>query len=342
LRVLELPQTEQSRAPLPAPEKALELYRTMRRIREFEDRVYDWFQAGRIPGTVHQYQGQEAVAAGVCGHLAREDYLTSTHRPHGHAIAKGIPLTEIAAELFGSPAGCCRGHGGSMHMGSPEYGMPPASAIVAGGVSIAVGMGISCQMLWPGRVVASFFGDGAFNNGAFHEGANMCAIWELPVVLVCENNFFGASTHITLVNKVLPLSERARSYGMPAETIDGNDVFAVFEAAGRAVARARARAREGPSFLECLTYRRCGHSRRDQNKYRKFDYQEEEAHWLSRDPLELARKRLMREGLAAQSELETIDRAVASEVQEALDYGEQAPRPQGEEALRHVFWEEGE
>jgi pyruvate dehydrogenase E1 component alpha subunit len=326
---------ERPAAPLPERETAIELYRTMRRIRQFEDRVHQYFQAGRIPGTVHQYQGQEAVAAGVCGHLRRADYITSTHRPHGHAIAKGIPLTEMAAELFGKSEGCCRGHGGSMHMGSPEYGMPPASAIVAGGVPIAAGLGLGCRLSKPGTVVACFFGDGAFNNGAFHEGVNLCAIWDLPVVLVCENNFYAASTHVTLANKIPCLAERARSYGLPAETVDGNDVFAVYEAAGRAVARARAD--EGPSFLECLTYRRCGHSRRDQNQYRD---KEEEKLWLGRDPLDLARARLLQEAVVTPADLEAIDGAAAAEVQAALDYGEQAPPPEGEEALRHVFREE--
>ena len=319
-------------AALPERDTAIGLYRTMRRIREFEDRVFAYFQAGRIPGTVHQCQGQEAPPTGVCAHLQRTDYITGTHRPHGHAIAKGIPLTEMAAELFGSHLGCCRGYGGSMHMGSADYGMPPASAIVAGGVPIAVGLGLGCRMLHPDRVATCFFGDGAFNNGAFHEGANMCAIWELPVVLVCENNFYGASTHVTLVNKIPRLAERARSYGLPAETVDGNDVFAVYEAAGRAVARARAG--EGPTFLECLTYRRCGHSRRDQNQYRD---KEEEKLGLARDPLDLARERLLREEAATAGDLAAIDREAAAEVQAALDYGEQAPQPSGEDALCHVF-----
>jgi TPP-dependent pyruvate/acetoin dehydrogenase alpha subunit len=323
--------------PLPEAATAIALYRTMRRIREFEDRVFKYFQAGRIPGTVHQYQGQEAVAAGVCANLRVTDYITSTHRPHGHAIAKGIPLREMAAELFGSTAGCCGGHGGSMHMGSPEYGMPPASAIVAGGVPIAAGIGLGCRMVKPGAAVACFFGDGAFNNGAFHEGANLCAIWGLPVVLVCENNLYAASTHVTLSNKIPRLAERARSYGMPAERVDGNDVFAVYEAAGRAVARARSG--EGPSFVECITYRRCGHSRRDQNTYRN---KQEEAFWLARDPLDIARARLIEEAVATDADLDAIDRAAADEVQAALDYGEQAPQPPGEEALRCVFWEESE
>jgi pyruvate dehydrogenase E1 component alpha subunit len=332
-----LSQLSQPPAPLPDKQMALALYRTMRRIRTFEDMVFRYFQAGRIPGTVHQYQGQEAVAAGVCGRLRPEDYLTSTHRPHGHAIAKGIALREMAAELFGSRLGCCGGHGGSMHMGSAECGMPPASAIVAGGVPIAAGMGLSCKMLKPGTVVACFFGDGAFNNGAFHEGANLCAIWELPVVLVCENNFYAASTHVTLSNKIPRLAERAAAYGMSTETVDGNDVFAVYEAAGRAADRARGGG--GPTFLECLTYRRCGHSRRDQNKYRD---QQEEQFWLARDPLDMARARLTREEAATEQELAVIDQAAAVEVQMALDYGEQAPQPAGEEALRHVFWGEAQ
>jgi len=327
-------QLDRPPAPLPDRATALDLYRVMRRIREFEDRVFQYFQAGRIPGTVHQYQGQEAVAAGVCANLRRTDYITSTHRPHGHALAKGVPPREMAAELYGSAAGCCRGHGGSMHIGSPEYGMPPASAIVAGGVPIAAGIGLSCRMLQPGTVVACFFGDGAFNNGAFHEGANLCAIWDLPVLLVCENNFYGASTHVTSVNKIPRLSQRAASYGMPTETVDGNDVFAVYDAAGHAVARAREGA--GPSFLECLTYRRCGHSRRDQNKYRD---QQEQAFWLARDPLDLARARLLEAGVAAPAELDASDQEAAAEMQSALDCAEQAPQPEGPEALRHVFWE---
>jgi len=320
--------------PMPAADTAVALYRTMRRIRTFEDKVYQYFQEGRIGGTVHQYQGQEAVAAGVCAHLLGSDYITSTHRPHGHAAAKGIPLKAMAAELFGSPLGCCRGYGGSMHMGSAEHGMPPASAIVAGGVPIAVGIGLSCQMLRPGSLVACFFGDGAFNNGAFHEGANMCAIWNLPVVLVCENNLYGASTHVTLVSKIPCLAERASAYGMPTETVDGNDVFAVYAAAAEATQRARSG--EGPSFLECLTYRRCGHSRRDQNKYRD---KEEQEFWMARDPLELACSRLVRDAVTTPQELDAIDEAAKAEVQEALDYGEQAPRPEGPEALRYEFWE---
>jgi len=334
LTAAHLPQSGRP-PPLPERAQALDLYRTMRRIREFEDRVFAYFRAGRIPGTVHQYQGQEAVAAGICGHLLRTDYVTSTHRPHGHAIAKGIPLQEMAAELFGSTLGCCRGYSGSMHMGSPEYGMPPASAIVAGGVPIAAGLGLGCRMLRPGAMVACFFGDGAFNNGAFHEGANLCAIWDLPVILVCENNFYAASTHVTLANKNPRLAERARSYGMPTETVDGNDVFAVYEATGRAAARARGG--DGPTFLECLTYRRCGHSRRDQNKYRD---KQEEQFWLARDPLDLARTRLLDAGVAAPSDFQAIDEATAAEVQAALDHGEQAPQPAGEDALLHVFYEE--
>jgi acetoin:2,6-dichlorophenolindophenol oxidoreductase subunit alpha len=322
-------------APLPDKDTAIGMYRTMRRIRAFEDRLLEYFKQGRVPGTVHQYQGEEAVATGVCAHLSYTDLITSTHRPHGHAIAKGIPLRQIAAELYGSPEGCCHGYGGSMHLGSPDYGMPPASAIVAGGVPIAVGLGISQKLLRPGMAVAAFFGDGGFNNGAFHEGANMCAIWDLPVLLVCENNCYGASTHVCRVNKIAKLSERAKSYGMPTEIVDGNDVFAVYAAAGQALQRARNG--EGPTFLECLTYRRCGHSRSDQNQYRDKDEQE---FWMNRDPLVLARQRLVAEGLCDDAQLDVIDKISVAEVQDALDYAEVAPQPKPEAAIRFVYWEE--
>jgi len=243
----------------------LDLYERMVRIRVFEDEVKFLFLEGSMPGTIHQCQGQEATAVGVCSALAPNDFITSTFRGHGHALAKGLTMPELLFELFGASTGCCRGKGGSMHVGNMDKGMVPGIAIVAGGVPLAAGMGLAFKMQKSGQVVACFFGDGAVAEGAFHEGVNLAAIWSLPVVLVCENNLYGASTRIDKVMKVPSVAARAASYGIRGETVDGNDVLAVYEAAGQAVAECREG--KGPVLLELLTYRRTGHSRRDPCHY---------------------------------------------------------------------------
>ena len=250
-----------------------QLYERMVLIREFEERVKFLFLEGSMPGTIHQCQGQEATAVGVCAALEESDWITSTFRGHGHALAKGLGVQEMMDELYGARTGCSGGKGGSMHMGNMDKGMVPGIAIVAGGIPLATGMALSFRMRTQPHVVACFFGDGAVAEGAFHEGVNMAAIWKLPVIFVCENNLYGASTHVEKVMNDPRISSRAASYGFHGETIDGNDVEAVLEGSRRAVETCRAG--DGPVMLELLTYRQTGHSRRDPRHYQPKEEQTE-------------------------------------------------------------------
>ncbi len=310
----------------------LQLYREMLRIRVFEDRILELFEAGRVPGTVHQYQGQEAVAVGVCAHLRPDDLITSTHRSHGHAIARGLSLREVAAELYGKAAGCCHGKGGSMHLGNFKLGMLPAIAIVAGSVPVAAGLALSQQMLETDRVTVCFFGDGAVATGAFHEGVNLAAVWQLPVVFVCENNRYAASTSFDMTSPVANVADRAQAYGMAATTVDGMDVETVRDAAGRAIVRARAG--EGPTLVECETFRFCGHSRSDRNKYRS---EEEEEQWRARDPIIRQERRLREAGLCTDEALAAIRQEIDAEVADAIAFAEAAEHPTREELWNDVF-----
>ena len=239
----------------------LHLYERMMLIRQFEEGIKFLFLEGVMPGTIHQCQGQEATAVGVCAALRPDDFITSTFRGHGHALAKGLSMQELLNELFGAKTGCCKGKGGSMHVGNMAKGMIPGIAIVAGGIPVAAGMALAFKMQKTDRVAACFFGDGAVAEGAFHEGVNMAAIWNLPVVFVCENNLYGASTHVSKVMRDTNIARRATNYGIRGQQVDGNDVLAVYEAAKKAVDECRAAA--GPVLLELLTYRRTGHSRRE-------------------------------------------------------------------------------
>ena len=280
----------------------LDMYRMMLTIRRFEERCNYLYMQGRIPSTLHLYIGQEAVATGVCAHLRPDDYALSTHRPHGHAIAKGVAPRAIMAELFAKSTGCCRAKGGSMHVGDISVGMVPAIAIVGGNIPIASGLALAAKRLGTDRVAVCFFGDGATNEGAFHEGMNMAAIWDLPVVFVCENNLYAASTSVSVTFKIEDIADRAAAYGMPGVVVDGNDVVAVYEVAGQAIARARRG--EGPTFIECKTYRLCGHSRSDPRTYRS---KEEEAQWEAKDPIPGLGERLKAMDLATDETLATIE-----------------------------------
>ena len=310
----------------------LGLYRQMVLIRQFEERVKYLFLEGVMPGTIHQYQGQEAVAVGVCSALQPEDVITSTHRPHGHALAKGLSAESMMGELFGKVTGCCRGKGGSMHIGDMEKGMVPAIAIVGGGVPIATGVALAFRMRHEPRVAVCFMGDGATNEGAFHEAVNMGAIWALPVVYVIENNRYSASTPIAQTAKVERLAERACAYGIPGVTVDGNDVLAVFEAARTAVARARSG--EGPTLLEAMTYRLTGHSRRDPCLYQPA---EERQQALADEPLGRYAAWLLAQGLADQAALDRVKAEVDEEIEAAVKAAQAAPAPAPEEALDGVF-----
>jgi TPP-dependent pyruvate/acetoin dehydrogenase alpha subunit len=310
----------------------LHLYERIVLIREFEERVKFLFLEGTMPGTIHQCQGQEATAVGVCAALQAGDYITSTFRGHGHALAKGLTVQELLDELFGATTGCCKGKGGSMHMGNMDKGMVPGIAIVAGGIPLAAGMALAFKMRKQPQVVACFFGDGAVAEGAFHEGVNMAAIWDLPVVLVCENNLYGASTHIEKVMKNPKISDRAASYGFRGETVDGNDVLAVLAAAQRAVEECRAG--KGPVLLELLTYRRTGHSRRDACHYQPKD--EREA-WFARDPITRFAEVLLARPDVQQADLDDIKARIETQIQEAVVNAQKAPQPTVANLTEDVF-----
>jgi pyruvate dehydrogenase E1 component alpha subunit len=316
-----------------------ELYRTMRLIRRFEETVNELYMQGRIPSTLHLYIGQEAVATGVCANLRADDFMFSTHRPHGHAIAKGVSPREIMAELFAKATGTCKGKGGSMHVGDMRVNAVPAIAIVGGNVPIAAGTALAAKLQaassppdqgW--RVTACFFGDGAANEGAWHEGLNAAAIWNLPVVYVCENNLYAASTSFKTAFKVERVADRAAAYGMPGVVVDGNDVLAVHAAAREAVLRARRG--QGPTLIECLTYRLCGHSRSDPRTYRT---REEEAEWSTRDPIPNFRASLLANGAADEARLSRIEADVEQAIREAIDFAEASPAPQPRDVYTDVF-----
>jgi TPP-dependent pyruvate/acetoin dehydrogenase alpha subunit/pyruvate/2-oxoglutarate/acetoin dehydrogenase E1 component len=306
----------------------LSLYERMVLIREFEETVKFLFLEGAMPGTIHQCQGQEATAVGVCAALRAEDWITSTFRGHGHALAKGLTPQELLDELFGAETGCCKGRGGSMHVGDMSKGMVPGIAIVAGGIPLAAGMALSFKMRKEDKVVACFFGDGAIAEGAFHEGVNMAAIWNLPVIFVCENNLYGASTHVDLVMKNARISDRAAAYGFRGETVDGNDVLAVLAASRRAVDECRSG--QGPVLLELLTYRRTGHSRRDPCHYQP---KTERELWAQRDPID----RLARKLELSDREREEIQERVQAELTRAVARAKAAPHPKASEITDYVF-----
>ncbi len=310
----------------------LGLYERMVLIREFEEQVKFLFLAGSMPGTIHQSQGQEASAVGVCSALQPDDYITSTHRPHGHALAKGLTPFELLAELFGKASGCCKGKGGSMHIGNIAKGMPPAIAIVAGGIPVATGMALALKMRKRSQVVACFFGDGATSEGAFHEGVNMGAIWNLPVIYACENNQYGASTHISKVTRMKSVADRACGYGIPCQTVDGNDVLAVYEAAHQAAEECRAG--RGPVLLELLTYRTTGHSRRDPCNYQP---PEERRYWAERDPIRTFGENLLAGGVAGQGELDEIHARITQQITSDIERARQEPEPALADLTKDVF-----
>jgi len=310
----------------------LSLYRKMLLIRRFEERVKYLFLEGIMPGTIHQYLGQEAIAVGVCSALNPDDVITSTHRPHGHAIAKGLSVESIMHELFGKTTGCCCGKGGSMHIGDLERGMVPAIAVVGGGVPVATGVALAFKMRKEPRVAVCFTGDGAVNQGAFHEGVNMGAIWSLPVVYVIENNRYSASTPIAQMVRVKKLSERAAAYGIPGVTIDGNDVLEVYETACEAVGRARAGG--GPTLIEAVTYRLTGHSRRDPCNYQP---EEERKQAQQREPVKRLAERLLSGGIADEVMLDRIRQEIDAEIERAVESAMAAPDPAPQDALKGLF-----
>jgi len=313
-------------------EKLIDMFKTMVRIRAFEERVSNEFAAGNIPGAVHLYIGEEAIATGTCANLRPDDYITSTHRGHGHLIAKGGRTDRMMAELYGKKTGYCKGKGGSMHIADPGIGILGANGIVGGGIPIAGGAALSAQMRDTGQVVVCFLGDGASNRGTFHEGVNMAACWNLPVVYIIENNMYAEKTRISDMSRVPNLADRASSYGIPDVTVDGNDVIAVYEAVSEAVARARTG--EGPTLVECKTYRWHGHYEGDPQTYKPKEEVEE---WQKKDPVPAFRKRLIEMGVLAQRDAEKIARDVDEEIEKAVKYARESPFPAPEETLEDVF-----
>lgn len=312
----------------------LGLFERMFLIREFEEQVKFLFLEGSMPGTIHQCQGQEATAVGVCAALRTEDFVTSTHRPHGHALAKGLTPDEMLSELYGRSSGCCKGKGGSMHVGNMDKGMLPAIAIVGGNIPVAAGMALAFKMKKTDQVVACFFGDGATGEGAFHEALNMAAIWNLPVIYVCENNQYGASTAIKDTMRLERVADRGLGCGVPGKQVDGNDVLEVYETAAEAVKRCQAG--EGPIFLELLTYRITGHSRRDPCHYQPDD---EKKAWFEKDPILVFPAALVGSEVCSEQEIDAIRAKVEQEVEAAIERAQQEPEPTLDDLTTDVFAE---
>ncbi len=315
---------------------SISLYRTMQLIRQTEEQLARCHQRGLVHGACHTYVGQEAVATGVCSHLRRDDVVFSTHRGHGHALAKGLPPVELIAELFGRETGCSRGRGGSMHLFAPEIGLMGTSGIVGPCILQAAGAGYSFKLLTTDRVAVAFFGDGAVNNGAFHEGLNMASIWKLPVLFVCENNQFATEVPFQYSSCNPSVASRGAAYGIPGIEVDGNDVLAVAKAAGEAVARARTG--EGPTLIECKTYRTRPHSEgMGDYTYRTRD---EVNAWRERCPIKRLRAELIAKNVATEKEFDGIDAEVQAEVAAASAEAEKSPWPEASAATTHVYSQE--
>jgi TPP-dependent pyruvate/acetoin dehydrogenase alpha subunit len=307
-------------------------FRTMALIRAFETRVSQLYRDGEIPGFVHTSLGQEAVAVGACAALAPDDYLTTTHRGHGHVLAKGADVERMMSELFAKSTGLCRGKGGSMHVADPSIGILGANAIVGAGMPLAVGAALSSKLLGQRRVAVSFFGEGAVNQGSFHESLNLAAIWDLPVVFVCENNVYAEFSDSRKMTRVPSVAERCRGYGVKAETVDGNDVEAVFAVMARAVRQCRDG--EGPVLVEAETYRWHGHYEGDAQPYKPED---EASGWRERDPLIVASARLVEAAVESEDRLAELRAETEAIVEAAVEVARAADPPALEEAYDHVY-----
>jgi pyruvate dehydrogenase E1 component alpha subunit len=312
---------------------ALALYRSMLEMREFEVKVQELYRAGKLPGFVHLYVGQEAVAAGVCAHLTPADLIFSTHRGHGHALAKGVPAREVMAELWGKRTGCSAGRGGSMHMYAPSHGFMGTNGIVGAGLPLATGAALSAQLRASGQVVICFFGDGAVNSGSFHESINFGAIWNLPVVYVCENNLYATEMAFSRATKNTSVASRGAAYGMRAADVDGNDVRAVYDAAGEAIARARAG--DGPTLIECRTYRFVGHHEGDPGT--DYRTREEVEEWKRRCPVVRFREACLQSGCMVAADVERVSREVEKWLDDAVRFAAASPEPLADTVLDHVY-----
>jgi pyruvate dehydrogenase E1 component alpha subunit len=307
-------------------------YKKMLELRLFELKVQELYRNGRLPGFVQLYVGEEAVAVGVCSNLETADLIFSTHRGHGHALAKGVPAEVVLAELWGKTTGSSGGRGGSMHMYAPEYGFMGTNGIVGAPIPLATGAALSAKLRKRGQVVVCFFGDGAVNSGSFHESVNMGSVWDLPIVYVCENNLYATEMAFQRATKNTSVASRAAAYGMSGVAVDGQDVVAVHEAAQAAISRARKDG--GPTLIECKTYRYVGHHEGDPGTdYRTRDEVQE---WKRKDPVKLARKRLLDSGVE-ESKLQAIDLEVEQLIDQAVEFAEKSPEPAAASVNDHVF-----
>jgi pyruvate dehydrogenase E1 component alpha subunit len=311
------------------------LYKKMVEIRLFEEKVQDLYARGLVPGSVHLYIGQEAVAAGVCAHLRREDYITSTHRGHGHLIAKGAELRYMMAELFGRKTGYCKGKGGSMHIADIDLGILGSNGIAGGGIPLAVGAGLSSKMRATDQVTVCFFGDGASNNGTFHEGLNFASVHRLPVVFICENNLYGISVSQKQHQAIQDISIRSVAYNMPGITIDGNDVLAVYQTSGKSIERARAG--KGPTLVECKTYRWRGHYEGDPNQGRRYRTMEEIQAWIKRCPIKRFEEKLIKEKVLNKNKIKHIREGIEKKIEAAVDFAKESPLPDPQDIFEDVY-----
>jgi pyruvate dehydrogenase E1 component alpha subunit len=313
-------------------EQLLDFYQRMLLIREFELRAINERRNGLIPGFIHSCVGQEATAVGACASLDNDDVITSTHRGHGHLIAKGGEPKYMMAELAARNTGYCGGKGGSLHMTDFDLGILGANGIVAGGIPMASGAALAFKMRGESRIVLAFFGDGAVNEGAFHEAANLAGLWKLPLIFFCENNLYGEGTPQAKQAPIADLSRRAEGYGFPGVIVDGNDVLAVYEATQAAAERARAD--EGPTFIEGKTYRFRGHYEGDPMVYRT---KEELESWRQRDPIVALRRRLVDDEVASEEELQALKAEIETTLDEAVQFAADSPQPELESALEGVY-----
>ena len=315
-----------------SPQRLLELYRQMLTIRCFEQKVVDCHKKGLVQGAAHSYTGMEAVAVGICAAMRDDDYVTSTHRGHGHCIARGLDVRRMLAEIFGRATGYCKGKGGSMHLADMDRGMLGADGIVGGGIPIAAGAALGCRVLGHDRVVVCFFGDGATNQGSFHEAANFAAVNKLAVVFVCENNHWALSAGFEATTAVDNVADRAAAYSMPGQIVDGNDVEAVHAAAVTAIERARTG--EGPSLVECKTYRWEGHSvfpRPDPRPAQEIE------DWRKRDPIAALLQVLLDNGILDADGQSQIEEEVAALIDEAESFARSSPLPDPETAFDDIY-----
>jgi pyruvate dehydrogenase E1 component alpha subunit len=319
-------------------QKKLEMYGKMVKIRFFEERIVDLYARGLVPGLAHLYIGEEAVAVGACANLRDDDYITSTHRGHGHVIAKGGDVRSMMAELFGKTTGYCKGKGGSMHIADVNIGILGANGIAGGGLPIAVGAGLSAKYRKTDQVTVCFFGDGASNNGTFHESLNLAAVHGLPVIFTCENNQYGISTAQKTHQTIKDVSVRSTAYDIPGVTVDGNDVMAVYEAINKAVQRARSG--KGPTLVECKTYRWRGHHEGDPNLGERYRSREDIKPWIEKCPITRFERLLLKEKVLTQAKIDGIKEAGKKEIDEAVEFANNSSFPKHEEIYQDVFQEE--